>query len=134
MKINVNNRDKLNAALAEVNGRAQTHTANATSVQVMADDAERALEKFGLQKGSRRGAVAYAVSGGSLPNAYGHKAYSVNVTRVKLERGSRDWFMVNAERDAVDPTASRNVAVRLSDNQVRLATERRMRDLHISVA
>jgi hypothetical protein len=95
IKINDTNREAITAALLAANGKATAHTFTSASEVVAAkNNAEAQLTALELNKGERAGVVAYAVSGGSLQNAY---KYSRTITRVTLLRGSSDWFLTDAK-------------------------------------
>lgn len=97
MRINVSDRDKLAAALEEVNGRAAAHVMEWYNVQRLAARVESDLESRGVPKKSRRGVrISYRPAGPG--KAYARKARHVVSTAVALERGASEWFMVACAR------------------------------------
>ena len=90
------NAERIEAALREVNGRARAHALTAyRDVVGMADDAERLLDRLGVQKSSRRGCRLTLDSGQRTANSYG---YAVRRTRLVMQRGASAWEIVRVER------------------------------------
>ena len=94
MKVNVKDTAKVSKLLKEVNGAAIEHTASVTEIQLKANETERRLQDFGICKKDREGAYIKNLSGHSLKSY----RYSVNRTFYTLERGKKDWFIVNCQR------------------------------------
>lgn len=93
IKIDSKNTAALEAALKNTNGKATAHTFNFPSEIIeCARKAEAQLDHLALKKGSRSGAIASSISGGSIPNAY---KYTRITTIAILERGSAAWFLVS---------------------------------------
>lgn len=93
IKINAQNTAALEAALKNTNGKATAHTFNFPSEIIeCARKAEAQLDHLALKKGSRSGAIASAISGGSIPNSY---KYTRITTIAILQRGSSAWFLVS---------------------------------------
>jgi|SRR5699024_4121633 len=93
MKINITNTDKINATLAEVNGKSESHTfTDAYEIRSVAERAEKKLAI--LLKKSWKGARVQAESGEALPNAY---KYSRRTTMITLERCASGWFMTDCK-------------------------------------
>jgi hypothetical protein len=91
IKIDEQNREAINAALAAANGKATAHTfTTASEVIAAANDAEAQIAALGISKNERAGATARASSGGKLPNAY---KYSRVTTRITITRGASAWFL-----------------------------------------
>ena len=83
----------LQAAVKNSNGSAKAHTfISWYALLECARDAEAKLQHLRLKKGSRRGAIATANSGGSVPNAYKYSRVTSTATMV---RGSSAWFLVS---------------------------------------
>ena len=79
----------IDAALAEVNGKATAHTyTHAHQVAAIAEEAEAELEALSIPKKDRAGARYTAQSGSRLANAYKHGAITTGVT---LTRNSTGW-------------------------------------------
>ena len=96
IKIVEANRPKIYALLNEINGKSVSHTASAQNIFNLAELMEIQLMKLNIAKKDRKGAIAYGMSGGDVPNAY---KYSRIVTAYGIERGASDWFLVYAKRD-----------------------------------
>ena len=130
MKINLKNTsDKLKAVVAEANGKATRHTAEAYDLVNAALDAEERLAQFGVPVKARSGTRASFVSGESLPNAYG---YNVTRTVATFERGSRDWFLTKIYTAQLNYKGTFGVTrVFLSARQLDAAEASRMRRLGI---
>ena len=96
MRIKITDIEKLRDALASVNGLATAHTALAGDVLAQATEAEAHLAALGIAKKDRRNAARDYVSGAPVANAY--KWHGRAATRVRLVRGSSDWFVVSIER------------------------------------
>ena len=96
IKIVEANRQKIHALLSEINGKSVSHTASQQNIFDLAEMMELRLNKFGIAKKDRKGAIASGMSGGDVPNAY---KYSRIVTSYDIERGASDWFLVYAKRD-----------------------------------
>jgi hypothetical protein len=105
IKIVEANRRAINILLGEINGKSLSHTAHDKHIFELAELMEMRLEKFSIAKKDRRGARAYAMSGGSVPTAY---KYSRIVTAYSIERGASDWFLSYAKRDEVWGNASKD--------------------------
>ena len=101
MRINTNAADRIIAALAAVNGKAERHAYTlAGEVQAVAREAESQLEALGIPKAARAGATYWSQSGSTLPNAYKYRA---TTTTVELKRGAGGWFLVSAHRSELQP-------------------------------
>jgi hypothetical protein len=105
IKITEANRRAINIVLGEINGKSLSHTANDKHVFELAELMEMKLEKFNLAKKYRAGARASSMSGGDVPNAY---KYSRIVNTYTIERGSSDWFLIDAQRTEVWGNANKD--------------------------
>ena len=105
VKIVEANRQKINVLLGEINGKSVSHTAHDKHIFELAELMEMRLEKFGIAKKDRSGARASGMSGGDVPNAY---KYSRIVNSYTIERGSSEWFLIDARRDEVWGNASKD--------------------------
>jgi len=94
IKIVEANRRAINILLGEINGKSVSHTAHDKHIFELAELMERKLEKFGIAKKDRSGARASGMSGGDVPSAY---KYSRIVNTYTIERGSSEWFLIDAE-------------------------------------
>tara|TARA_R110000868_G_scaffold112061_1_gene302038 strand:- start:125 stop:544 length:420 start_codon:yes stop_codon:yes gene_type:complete len=91
IKITQQNEAKINAEFANLNGKAQSHTASASEVFEMATAMENKLSGLQIAKKDRAGSKASGMSGGAVPSAYKWQR-AVNV--FNIERGSDAWFLV----------------------------------------
>jgi hypothetical protein len=105
VKIVEANRRAINVMLGEINGKSVSHTANDKHVFELAELMEMKLEKFSIAKKDRAGAKASGMSGGNVPTAY---KYSRIVNTYQIERGSSEWFLIDARRDEVWGNASKD--------------------------
>ena len=105
VKIVEANRQKINILLGEINGKSVSHTAHDKHIFELAELMEMRLEKFGIAKKDRAGAKASGMSGGNVPTAY---KYSRIVNTYLIERGSSEWFLIDAQRDEVWGNASKD--------------------------
>lgn len=112
MRININNTDKIEAALAEVNGRAKSQTiTNAYEVAFIAETAE--LKLSDLPIALRRGAtVAYRPEG-----PCGSYKYQSTTTVIYLERGAKYWFLTGAAQSPLWPRQSELFNISISQHQ-----------------
>jgi hypothetical protein len=100
MKINTNNKEKLNAAIKEAEGpRASTRTINADDIRTMVETIEKRLSSMLLKrdwKGLRFYCDPHAQS---FPASYNGTPES---TQFMLERGTSGWFVTGIERSRCD--------------------------------
>ena len=118
IKITQQNEEKINAAFAELNGKAQSHTANASEVFELATAMENKLSELQIAKKDRSGSKASGMSGGAVPSAYKWQR-AVNI--FNIEKGADAWFLVkiikteiygNASKDCLSLTpAQRDIAI-----------------------
>lgn len=111
MKINVDNRDRIDAALDRVNGKAGKHTAKAYEVRYFAQYAEKTLDDLRIPKAHRKGAIASAMSGDDLPSAYKYQPVRTEFTIV---RGASGWFLTAARREDYGGLRVRTPSITLS--------------------
>lgn len=119
IKVTADNATAIEAALAEVNGKATAHAY--TTVQEIIEIAERGekkLESLGVIKSARKGAGVWATSGGMVANSY---KYSRTVTHVKLERRSADWWLVEVSTASLFPNQGGMFHTRLTEAQDQMA-------------
>lgn len=92
IKIVESNRDKIEASLHAVNGRARQHAyTDYSEVAELTKRAEARMLKLGIAKSHHKDAKFRAVSGQRVPNAY---KYARQATFVALERRSSAWWLV----------------------------------------
>ena len=105
IKITEAKRHAINILLGEINGKSLAHTAHDKHIFELAELMEMRLEKFSIAKKDRAGATASGMSGGSVPTSY---KYSRVVNTYTIERGSSEWFLIDARRDEVWGNASKD--------------------------
>ena len=117
MKINVEKKAEVEAALLVVNGTNTAFTITSHSVvQSVASDAAAILIEKGVPKNLWAGTKVIFVPSGPKSAAY---RYSVITTKITLLRGTGGWFLIGIER--VDSHRSRcenltlNVSVAVRD-------------------
>lgn len=93
-RINVQNLDKVNALLAEVQRGCRSRTTTAENIEVQSWAAELKLQDAGIPEKMRQGARAYMLPE-QVANSYKGIAMGTMVT---LERGSKSWFVTGAHR------------------------------------
>lgn len=105
---------KINQALLTVNGKACDHTfTRGSQIWELSKIAESRLENLGLPKKYRQGARFEAVSGEPVPNKY---KYSRHATKIILERGTSDWFLISVSRETIYASGGYNI-LRVSEKQ-----------------
>ena len=107
-------------ALAAVNGRATSATANASSIIDAANYAEAKLQSLGIPKNKRVGAVFNFTSGGSVARSY---KYSRIVNIVRATRGSTGWFITGISKSELFPNQSGGTNVGLNSKQSEIALQ-----------
>lgn len=99
IKLTIKNNAAINAELAKVNGKAESFTITCTNQILQA--IKRAEQKLSaIPKSQWRGAQVMFRPAGPFAKCYKYNAKS---TRVYLERGATDWFLVKIQEDAVSP-------------------------------
>jgi len=113
MKINIKHTEKVEEALAEVNGRAESFAVTtASSVQDVADRAEKMLSA--LPASRRAGArVLFRPAG---PSAARYK-FAATTTVVGMTRTSTGWFMTTAYRGVVFPKQAETLDIQITEAQ-----------------
>jgi len=87
--------EKIDAALLEINGKADSHTfTHVYEIRGLAQEASDYLKDLGLSNAQMIGAKVSFVSGGEVPNAYKWKR---KVTVVEIERRKSGWFLNSIE-------------------------------------
>lgn len=94
IKINENNIQKLEEALAQANGKSRERLAKLVDLQKAVD---RIRKKFDIPKSRMEGLkVRVDLNAQSKPHAYKHAMYSTFFT---IEFGKADAYLVDCERD-----------------------------------
>jgi hypothetical protein len=97
IKITDNNASGIEAALRAANGSAEAHTyIRYSEMRGLAHRAEKELTTLLAYDKYKSGATLDSRSGAKLPNRYRNSRI---VTRVKLERRTKDWFLVSAKTE-----------------------------------
>lgn len=109
------------ARLAEVNGRASSHTATPSDLLRDADRLERLLEAFVLRKKERVGAVAIVESGARTPAAY---KYHVTRNRCTLVRVRSGWALTFVGKVVAWGSSQPRESLALTQQQADFAKER----------
>lgn len=84
--------------LADVNGRASTHTLAQHDVADLVKAAERRLAKAGVTIANRPGAVVTLTGGVPTAKAYARQARSAITTQIVIRRGTSAWYLDAATR------------------------------------
>lgn len=131
MKINVDDTQKIGAALVKVNGSAVSHTLTSCDVQVLADRIEKDLQNRGVSKSAMKGTcVTYTQSGPG--KAYARKSRSVVSTKVTIERGASCWFLIGAERVDLWATSPERLTMRVTAEARQAISDHAFRDIMIT--
>jgi hypothetical protein len=113
MKIKVSS-PKLSHALALANGKCTAHTARLSDFHGSALRAEMELSGLKLPKRKRIGAEFVFESGRKLPSSY---KYRRTITRARLVRGARDWFVSEISTVEVWPSVGGGSILTLTQSQ-----------------
>ena len=116
IKVSITNKDKIEAALKAVNGRAESFTfTDYFDVESIVAHAEYKLQLTNIPKHMRKGATISADSGGyKLPRSYKYKR---KVTHITLYRGERSWFIVEISAAFLYPNESMNSTLYMTQRQ-----------------
>ncbi|MCG3772522.1 MAG: hypothetical protein JW384_03736 [Nitrosomonadaceae bacterium] len=110
---------EINAVFEKINGKAVSHTASHREVFDLAAEMEAKLDALGIPKKDRAGALAFGMSGGSIPSAY---KWQRTVNRFKIERKSSEWFLIDASRsDIWGNAAASSLALTAKQRDITLA-------------
>jgi hypothetical protein len=113
MKIKVTS-NKLPGAIALANGKCTAHTARLSDFLGSALRAEMELADLKLPKKRRIGAEFVFESGNKLPSSY---KYRRTITRARLVRGARDWFVTSICTVEVWPSCGGGSLLSLTQSQ-----------------
>ena len=117
IKVNPENRETIENALSEVNGKASAHAyTDFQEIENLVKMGETRLESLGVPKKARAGALILATSGGAVSNSYNKRGFSRVATFVRIERKSADWFLVKIEKKSIGQTGGA-VCVYLTKDQ-----------------
>ena len=91
IKVTIENRAAIEAALAAANGRSNQHTFTSfIEIRTIAEEAEKSLLLLLESKSALPGACVVSRSGGAMSNAY---KYSRITTKVLLARKTTGWYL-----------------------------------------
>ncbi len=113
MKIKVTS-NKLSHALASANGKCTAHTARLSDFSEATLQAEMELADLKLPKKRRIGAEFIFESGSKLPSSY---KYRRTITRARLVRGARNWFVSEISTVEVWPSVGGGSLLFLTQSQ-----------------
>jgi hypothetical protein len=121
VKISAKNASKIEAILADANGKSTAHTyATADKIIQLATLAEnKVVDLLGSQKAAV-GTVVFSKSGYPVANAYGNSRIGTVVT---LKRHSTGWFLTNADRCVLFKEGGYEIKLRLTAEQDTQAIE-----------
>jgi len=135
LKISDNPTDQaqIEDVLRGVNGAATSHTySSASEILAIAQEAEEKLNRLGLPKKYRAGAVAEKTSGYKMPKAYRYRRIA---TYVKLVRGSRDWYLTCVLKVEIYPDApDRLLSMTLTQEQDKIVVDNFRKNYHVKAA
>ena len=122
MKINIKNKDKIEAILDEVNGKSERHTfTTAVRIQMLLEAVENRLRNSNLVKKDMIGTFVIATSGKPVSSSY---KYERRATRVEFERTSTGWFMTRVRPIEIRPNEGGAVHIHLTWEQLNKIQDR----------
>jgi len=129
IKVNIQNNAAINAELLKVNGKAEWFTVTCTTQILEAlKGAERKMSA--IPKAKWKGAKVMFRPAGPSANSYKYNAKS---TRVFIERGATDWFLVNIQPDAVSPKDKEFLRITISADQAAEIQRRAIADFSVQL-
>jgi hypothetical protein len=129
IKVNIQNNSAINAELLKVNGRAESFTITcAKQILEAINGAERKMSA--IPKAKWKGAKVMFRPAGPSANSYKYNAKS---TRVYIERGATDWFLVNIQPDAVSPKEKEFLRITISADQAAEIQRRAIADFSVQL-
>ena len=127
IKLTIKNNSAINAELAKINGKAQAFTIICTN-QILQAVARAEQKLSAIPKAQWRGAQVMFRPAGPSANSYKYNAKS---TRVYLERGATDWFLVRIQPDAVSPKEKEFLHLTISADQAAEIQRRAIADFSV---
>ena len=122
---------RINEALDAVNGKATAFTVtNFKEVASYAERAEKQLEKSKLAKSERVGAFAICTPDG--PSAKSYK-YSAKSTTIRIERGSKDWYLVGVSDTQVSPRQNEKMIIKITQTQAEIIQAKSIADFVVII-
>lgn len=129
IKVCIENREKIESFLKEVNGTSKTHTfAYFEEAFDIVYAAEKKLCESSIPKKERKGAYIFARSGGSKkPSSY---KYQRNVTLLQIKRGGDSWFITSILSSTIYPNEAGFVSLVLTPDQKKKAIDKFLASFH----
>lgn len=124
---NAGHPQRVEEALALVNGRAQSFTVTTYGdVRAVVRKVEERLDNLGVSKKNHLGAEVTFVPSGPIANSY---KYAAITTRITLSRTSGGWFLTSVARDEVYPNSDERLRIALSSDGCEQIVAVAMRDI-----
>jgi len=102
IKVSATNKGRIESELKKANGKAYRNVISTyDEVEELCNSMEDRLDDIGLPKAERAGVEACSTAGDSVCNAYARKAFYRNATSVRVVRGSKSWYLTDAELDQI---------------------------------
>ncbi|ACP24471.1 hypothetical protein NGR_c06780 [Sinorhizobium fredii NGR234] len=127
--IKLTEKDKVDAILAQVNGRASKFVANRLDVERAAKMAEARLEAARLPQALRVGCRVEFISGGPGAKAY---EYAAAGTMFQIVRAREGWMLVDASRTSVYPRQREKLTITVSAKVAEEIKERSVEDIRVA--
>jgi len=109
MKIKITATAAITEALKSANGKATSFAITAPAdIYALANRAEAILDARGVANVNRTGATVTLIPAGPAAASYKYAAAS---TRIVLQRGSKDWYLIEAKRFDVFPRAKERFVI-----------------------
>lgn len=132
MKINLKNTAKIEAALADVNGRATANTiTTAGAVERICEAVESDMLARGATKKTLQGMVVRYIPAGPGAKAY---KYCALTTEIRCARTAGGWFLLSCARAEMQPTEKAIRAISLPDAAKQQIVDHALRDTVASTA
>ncbi|TBG52640.1 hypothetical protein [Rhizobium leguminosarum] len=128
IKLTDENRDKVETAFNQANGRAQANTLRAFVAYEVAKEAEQMLEARGIPKSRRKGAAAFYSPSGPA-RAY---KYAMTTTCLRIERGAEGWHLVDVTRIGIRAGHNGGTRLIITKPQVEIITKQALDGLIIA--
>lgn len=114
IKICKENQSIIEAELLKVNGKSSAHCYTVfREIEEISEKAERLLSKL-FPKTFFKGAQFWETSGVACANSY--KGIR-NVTSIRIERGSKEWFLISISKATLWPNQSGGERLLISESQ-----------------
>lgn len=128
IRITEDNRDKVDEAFDDANGRADANTLTGSAAYSIAKDAEKELEDRGLPVSRRAGAKATYTPAGP-PRSY---KYSMTTTTFEIERNSNGWRLMAVEKTKVYPRFAGGMNLTITREQADIVMQQALKGLRIA--